>query len=70
MDLPWEVRLLRSPAARSPLSLREGRKKYATVLPERDYTEEELRFRCVSETDSVMASCTNLLLMAFLVWFS
>ena len=44
MDLPWEVRLLRSPAARSPLSLREGRKKYATVLPERDYTEEELRF--------------------------
>ena len=44
MDLPWEVRPLRAPAARSPLSLREGRKKYATVLPERDYTEEELRF--------------------------
>lgn len=27
MDLPWEVRLLRAPAARSPLSLREGRKR-------------------------------------------
>ena len=80
MDLPWEVRLLRSPAARSPLSLREGRKKYATVLPERDYTEEELRFlfshelhhlqRRDIDTKVFLAFCQGLCWFNPLVWLS
>ena len=80
MDLPWEVRLLRSPAARSPLSLREGRKKYATVLPERDYTEEELRFlfshelhhlqRRDIDTKVFLAFCQGLCWFNPLVWLA
>ena len=80
MDLPWEVRLLRSPAARSPLSLREGRKKYATVLPERDYTEEELRFlfshelhhlqRRDIDTKIFLAFCQGLCWFNPLVWLA
>ena len=80
MDLPWEVRLLRAPAARSPLSLREGRKKYATVLPERDYTEEELRFlfshelhhlqRRDIDTKVFLAFCQGLCWFNPLVWLA
>lgn len=80
MDLPWEVRLLRSPATRSPLSLREGRKKYATVLPERDYTEEELRFlfshelhhlqRRDIDTKVFLAFCQGLCWFNPLVWLA
>ena len=80
MDLPWEVRLLRAPAARSPLSLREGRKKYATVLPERDYTEEELRFlfshelhhlqRRDIDTKIFLAFCQGLCWFNPLVWLA
>lgn len=80
MDLPWEVRLLRSPAARSPLSLREGRKKYATVLPERDYTEEELCFlfshelhhlqRRDIDTKVFLAFCQGLCWFNPLVWLA
>ena len=80
MDLPWEVRLLRSPAARSSLSLREGRKKYATVLPERDYTEEELRFlfshelhhlqRRDIDTKVFLAFCQGLCWFNPLVWLA
>ena len=80
MDLPWEVRLLRSPAARLPLSLREGRKKYATVLPERDYTEEELRFlfshelhhlqRRDIDTKVFLAFCQGLCWFNPLVWLA
>ena len=80
MDLPWEVRLLRSPAARLPLSLREGRKKYATVLPERDYTEEELRFlfshelhhlqRRDIDTKIFLAFCQGLCWFNPLVWLA
>ena len=80
MDLPWEVRLLRSPAACSPLSLREGRKKYATVLPERDYTEEELRFlfshelhhlqRRDIDTKVFLAFCQGLCWFNPLVWLA
>ena len=80
MDLPWEVRLLRSPAARSPLSLREGRKKYATVLPERVYTEEELRFlfshelhhlqRRDIDTKVFLAFCQGLCWFNPLVWLA
>ena len=80
MDLPWEVRLLRSPAARSPLSLREGRKKFATVLPERDYTEEELRFlfshelhhlqRRDIDTKVFLAFCQGLCWFNPLVWLA
>lgn len=80
MDLPWEVRLLRSPAARSPLSLREGRKKYATVLPERDYTEEEQRFlfshelhhlqRRDIDTKVFLAFCQGLCWFNPLVWLA
>ena len=80
MDLPWEVRLLRSPAARSPLSLREGRKKYATVLPERDYTAEELRFlfshelhhlqRRDIDTKVFLAFCQGLCWFNPLVWLA
>ena len=80
MDLPWEVRLLRAPAARSPLSLREGRKRYATVLPERDYTEEELRFlfshelhhlqRRDIDTKIFLAFCQGLCWFNPLVWLA
>lgn len=80
MDLPWEVRLLRVPAARSPLSLREGRKRYATVLPERDYTEEELRFlfshelhhlqRRDIDTKIFLAFCQGLCWFNPLVWLA
>ena len=80
MDLPWEVRLLRAPAARSPLSLREGRKRYATVLPERDYTEEELRFlfshelhhlqRRDIDTKVFLAFCQGLCWFNPLVWLA
>ena len=80
MDLPWEVRPLRAPAARSPLSLREGRKKYATVLPERDYTEEELRFlfshelhhlqRRDIDTKVFLAFCQGLCWFNPLVWLA
>ena len=80
MDLPWEVRLLHAPAARSPLSLREGRKKYATVLPERDYTEEELRFlfshelhhlqRRDIDTKIFLAFCQGLCWFNPLVWLA
>lgn len=37
------IRLLRSPSVTSPLALGLSRKKLRTVLPERDYSEEELK---------------------------
>ena len=75
-----EIRLLRAPAAVAPLSLRRGLRQFATVLPEWDYPEEELRFlfshelhhlqRRDIDTKVFLAFCQGLCWFNPLVWLA
>ena len=75
-----EIRLLRAPAAVAPLSLRQGLRQFATVLPERDYPEEALRFlfshelhhlqRRDIDTKVFLAFCQGLCWFNPLVWLA
>ena len=75
-----KIRLLRAPAAVAPLSLRRGLRQFATVLPERDYPEEELRFlfshelhhlqRRDIDTKVFLAFCQGLCWFNPLVWLA